>query len=305
MSGELQHTGTCDASAAVPIGSGRFVVASDEDDVLRVYHSASAGGATDTFDLSGFLALGERPREADIEGATRINDTIYWITSHGRNSEGRERPTRYRLFATEVAHESGRPMIRPIGVPYTQLLQDLLQEGTLARYHLGEAAMLAPKEQGALNIEGLASTPDGRLLIGFRNPIPDGEALVVPLENPRDVLQGARARFGAPVLLDLGGLGIRSIEYWESRGLYLIVAGAYDQGPFHLYQWSGDGPAARMEGIDLQELNPEALIIYPELADRFQILSDDGETLVGGTACKDLGSDDQKSFRSAWVTISP
>jgi hypothetical protein len=33
---------------------------------------------------------------------------------------------------------------------------------------------------GGLNIEGLAATPDGQLLIGFRNPLSEGKALLLP-----------------------------------------------------------------------------------------------------------------------------
>ena len=39
LSPPFQHTGMCDASAAIAVGAGLFVVASDEDNVLRVYRS--------------------------------------------------------------------------------------------------------------------------------------------------------------------------------------------------------------------------------------------------------------------------
>ena len=44
--------------------------------------------------------------EADLEGATRIGDDIYWITSHGQNKNGKNRPSRHRLFATAVAQKA-------------------------------------------------------------------------------------------------------------------------------------------------------------------------------------------------------
>ena len=33
--------------------------------------------------------------EADIEGATRVQDRVYWITSHGANNDGEVRPSRH------------------------------------------------------------------------------------------------------------------------------------------------------------------------------------------------------------------
>ena len=67
----------------------------------------------------------------------------------------------------------------------------------------------AAEAEGGFNIEGLASTPEGALLIGLRNPLRHGRALLVPLLNPDEVIEGGRARFGAPVELDLQQRGIR------------------------------------------------------------------------------------------------
>jgi hypothetical protein len=39
----LTYTGMCDASAAAPLGTSLFVAASDEDNILRVYHRNQAG----------------------------------------------------------------------------------------------------------------------------------------------------------------------------------------------------------------------------------------------------------------------
>src|SRR6185436_16331903 len=107
--------------------------------------------------------------------------------------------------------------LAPVGRPYQNLLLDLVREPSLKRFKLGKASALAPKSAGALNIEALCSTPGQHLLIGFRNPIPERRALIVPLLNPNELIEGKRARFGEPILLDLGGLGIRDLGYWEGR----------------------------------------------------------------------------------------
>ena len=84
--------GPCDASAAVAIGPHSFIVASDEDNVLRVYGPGDAQPQPGAFDLSAFLGLEADGQEADIEGATRIGDVIYCVTSHGADKHGGRRP---------------------------------------------------------------------------------------------------------------------------------------------------------------------------------------------------------------------
>src|SRR5262249_36003120 len=141
---------------------------------------------------------------------------------------------------------------------------DLTTAPTLKPFNLLAASRLPPKARGALNIEGLSATPDGKLLIGFRNPIPGGRALLVPLENPEEVLAGRVARFGQPIQLELNGLGIRDLGYWQ--GKYLIIAGSYTSGgKTRLYTWlGGDFAPKHLKDIDLKGLNPEAVILYPD-----------------------------------------
>ncbi|WP_447599734.1 DUF3616 domain-containing protein [Nitrospira sp. Nam80] len=301
-----KHFGMCDASAAVPVGPAMFVVANDEDNRLRVYRRDDPGAPVSSVDLTSFLNVGPKHPEADIEGATRIRDRIYWITSHGRNKNGKPRPSRHRLFATEVKVSGDQVTIVPVGKPYRDLLKDLTALPWLKEYRLGDAAEKPPEEEGGLNIEGLSATPDGALLIGFRNPVPNGKALLVPLKNPKQVVDGKAATLGRPISLSLGGLGIRSIEYFEVTGKYLIVAGPPgDDGDIHLYQWSGP-PSEETEpvaGVNFSSLHPEALIVYPEEKSRVQVLSDDGSEKINGKDCKDEDVEPtHKYFRSVWIS---
>jgi hypothetical protein len=66
----LGFRGTCDASAGAQITDEVFVVASDEDNVLRFYSRASPGLPIAERDLSEFL--GEDGLEADIEAAAQV-----------------------------------------------------------------------------------------------------------------------------------------------------------------------------------------------------------------------------------------
>jgi hypothetical protein len=313
---QLEHFGACDASAAVPVGPALFVVANDEDNVLRVYHSDIPGPPVQTFDLTPCLAPDPKREEADIEGGTWLGDRVYWITSHARNKNGKKKPARYQFFAVEFVLREDDLELRCVGEPYTRLLEDMLADPRLERYGLKAASELPPKEKGALNIEGLCATPDGRLYVGFRNPIPEGRALVVPLENPAELVEGtAAAKLGEAFLLDLGGLGIRSIKYWARRRTYMIVAGQFggdepgegENVSSVLYRWSGDAgeTPVRVEGIDLSDFNPEAQVIYPQQDSSFQLLSDDGNADVGGSRCKDLDDAGEKRFRSRWLALDP
>jgi len=297
------YTGMCDASAAVALTDKLFAVASDEDSVIRVYNREHGGAPVQSINLSAFLDLDPKKPESDLEGAARVGDRVYWITSHGRNKSGRERPSRARFFATQIVTNAPGAQLRMIGQPYEHLLNDLARDPRLKPFGMAAAAKLEPKARGGLNIEGLSATAEGRLLIGFRNPIPKGKALAVPMLNPDEMIHGQTAKFGEPILLDLDGLGIRDMAYCD--GKFLVIGGPYDgKGQSHLYEWSGGTSRPRIvKHAHLKSLNPEAIIFYPDKRwEQVQLLSDDGKKLVDGKPCKELGDPSRQRFRSVWVT---
>jgi len=299
------YSGLCDASAAVWLDARTFAVADDEDNVIRVYQWDGGGAPRYSLDLSAFLQADPKEPEADIEGAAQSGERVFWITSHGRNASGKDRPSRRRFFATRVLEQDGVVRLSPTGRPYARLLEDLCADARLQRFNLAAAARLPPKAAGALNIEGLATTPEGHLLIGFRNPIPQGRALLVPLLKPSAVIEGASAKLGDPVLLDLGGRGIRSITEWGNR--YLIAAGSHDgKGATRLYLWSGSGhEPQRLAKLPGDALNPEALAISPGAENnQLLVVSDDGSVIIGDRPCKKLKDARQKQFRAAIFPVS-
>jgi hypothetical protein len=304
ISDPVFHTGCCDASAGVALSGDLFVIANDEDNLLRVYRRDLEGGPVQTFDLGNFLRVDPKEPETDLEGAARLGDRIYWITSHGRSRTGKERSSRQRFFATAFIVSGDSVVCNPVGEPYAGLLGDLLKEPRLAPFNLAAAATKAPAEDGALNIEGLCGTPEGHLLIGFRNPIPGRRALIVPLLNPSELIEGKPARFGDPILLDLGGLGIRSLAFSHDR--FLIAAGPHDgKGQSRIYEWAGGTAAPRhLAQINLRGINPEGLIIYPEGGPReFHLISDDGTVKTDGVECKHLKDPNARRFRSFRVSL--
>ncbi|MCP3460313.1 DUF3616 domain-containing protein [Bradyrhizobium sp. CCGUVB23] len=298
----IEYSDMCDASAAAAISADMFIVASDEDNVLRVYRRGEPK-VVQAFSLDQFLRPDPHEPEADIEGAARIDDRIYWVTSHGQNKNGKNRPSRHRPFATTVALRDGEVTLTPVGTAYRDLRADLIGAPQLAKYNLKVAATIAPENPGGLNIEGLAAAPDGRLLLGFRNPITEkGKALVVPIENPKEVIRGKKAKIGKPIEIVLDGRGIRSLEFNQERNLYLIVAGPYgDVGSFALYTWSGQ-PGKDPEivkGVDLGTLNLEAIYFAPGDKDA---ISDDGGRKINGRDCKKVDRKAQ-SFRAMSLII--
>ena len=331
----LVYRGASDASAAVAAGEDLFIAADDENNILRIYRTDVGGMPVYSYDLTEFLGTEPEHPEADIEGATKTGGRIYWITSHGRNKDGKMRPNRYRFFATEFEVEGGEVGIRPVGRPCRTLVQSMLKIKAIRDLGLDKAAMLsekerkklAPKEEG-LNIEGLCASADGgTIYIGFRNPRPVDKstgragAIVVPLKNAARVVEkGEGPIFGEPMLWDLAGLGIRSMEYSALHKASFISAGEYDGGGrFALYKWLGrrEKPPVRVRGLSLAggDFGPEALIPFANCAGLL-LLSDDGTMPVkvrGAWECEEdeysdgtcpnkfLKEQSKKTFRAIWL----
>lgn len=344
----LLYRGASDASAAVAVSKEMFVVADDEDNILKVYKTNQTHLPVFSYDLTRFLDIEPQHPEADIEGATRIGDRIYWITSHGRNRNGKIRPNRYRFFATKVKVQGENITISPVGTPCRTLIRSLIKTESMRQLQLERVARLgatnlsekerknlAPKESG-LNIESLCASADGKIIyIGFRNPRPHSKALVVPLSNPENVIEKKNPPiFAPPLLWDLGGYGIRSMEYSHLHKVYFIIAGAHNEKPgFAIYRWSGDKNSQPVrvqshtqmpfcainqsteEVLDKSNFTPEALIIFNASA-KFLLLSDDGSLPVGvpdpseclpgrlnnnGTCLnKHLTDPNKKCFKAVW-----
>lgn len=317
---EVRYQGLCDASAAVALGADFFVVAEDEHNTLVVYkrgESKPVGQSVDLTDYLGNRKPSGKEKEADIEGAARIGDRIYWIASHGRDKKGNVEETRWRFFATDLDETAPTPTVKGLKTPpYKDLLKDLVAEERFAKLGLTDAAQKPPDIPGGLNIEGLAATPKGHLLIGFRNPLasPGKQAILIPLTNPKEVIdKSAKAVFADAILLDLDGRGIRSIERVGTR--YLIIAGLIGEeeqtavgAQFALFSWSGnanDRPTQLGSGAVFKErkLRPEALFEIPG-TEEIMVLSDDGEEKINGWKCKDEAvPKEKKAFRG--ITFKP
>jgi len=299
------YKGMCDASAAVALDENTFIVANDEDNDLRIFDKNKPNELqriklSKIFD--GKIFDGEN-LEIDIEGATWLGDKIFWIGSHSASKNGKSRPSRQRLFAVKTSSDGKEKFnVVSFGKIYTDLISDLEKDARFKDFKLKEAKSIKPKDIGGLSIEALAATPEGHLLIGFRNPLLggkissekiliNGKSLVVELLNPLEVIEGKTARFAAPVTLDLDGLGIRGMEYDKSQKRYVIIAGPYFDkqeiipqdtklSESRVYLWSGklSEKPEYQQNVNLSGFNAETVFFYPQSKKGFmEIFSDDGK----------------------------
>jgi hypothetical protein len=291
LSDAAKHAGQSDGSAGIAIGEDHFVSASDENNVLRLYSSDSPGPGKELLDLNPLLGFEKEDgefKECDLEGAARMGDLIFWIGSHGLNKNGKVKKSRRVLFATASNGAGADLQLTLKGVPCKSLMDSFM-----AIPELKSAAAIKPEDKGGFNIESLCAK-DNSLLIGFRNPVSDQGALVVPLLNPLEVVYGKPPVLGESFRLSLEGRGIRDMTRWQ--GQFLIVAGDYQDKTApgakkpKLFKWSGN-PKESPVGIEgeLGDLNPEAALAYgAEGREKLQLLSDDGGEF----------------FRSVWVATN-
>ncbi|HSX62889.1 MAG TPA: DUF3616 domain-containing protein [Tahibacter sp.] len=337
-------TGASDASAAIASGD-HMLVADDEGQRLRLYPRDRSGLAENGFDFTASLGLtdidGGVPREVDIEGAARDGDTVYWTGSHSNKKDnGAARPNRQRVFATQLAGSGAAATLQYLA-RYDHLRTDLVAWDSgnghgLGADALGLAASTAigvwPERDDGFNIEGLAIAPDAAgLFVAFRAPLlplaQRHDALLVHATNLRSVIASAppggsaaagSATFAAPILLNLGGRGIRDIAR-TADGRYLIAAGptatANGVAPsdFRLYLWSGDrGDAPQLLGNDLASIAAAGSIETLVNADAangdallLELLSDSGDTIwyADGIVAKDLPEPRHRKFVGARVPL--
>jgi len=295
----------CDASAMIPVGDEYFLAANDEDNTLRLFARDAGDEPVADFTLDKLLGVAKPSPEVDLEGAARIGELAYWIGSHGNNKDGEPRPNRRRFFALRIMGEGANTRIELVGRPATGLVEALAADKRLADCRWHELTSLAPEQRGAVNIEGLAATPEGTLWIAFRNPVPAGQTLLVELSNPRQVLDGEPFALGQIARLDLGGGGVRSMEYWPAERAYLLIRGPYnDDGPFELWRWSGE-PAEQPTRLPQGEIvgsTPESIAFFDDHPRDAFVLSDDGTRDVDGEDCK-AAPKRNRHFRAGWVRL--
>ena len=329
-------TGASNASSAIALDFDTMIVADDEYNNLGLYSRSASGLLFNSFDFSSSLALPDAANlELDLEASTRSGNTLYCLASHSNSKSGNARPNRYRLFATTLSGSGPSATLSYVG-RFDNLKTDLSAWDSSNGHGLGAGALglaasgaagVIPEDAslGGLNIEGLSFAPgsSSTAFLGFRAPLQPTfgrkYALLIPVTNFSSLVSSnptaGPASFGAPVLLDLSGRGVREIKCNDTA--CLILAGPATGGSnFALYSWSGVASNAPQLRNDLTNLAAETEGSFETLVDlpsgalvdgsSLQLLSDNGDTVYYGDAiiAKDQPRGWQKS-RSDLISLAP
>ncbi len=336
-------TGSSDASATAAVDATTMFVADDEGQVLRLFARDRSGLALTGFDFTSSLGLtdtsGGQPREVDLEAVARRGDRLYWIGSHGNSKDGELRPNRQRVFATDLAGRGALASLAYAG-RYDHLRTDLLAWDAANGHGLGANALgfaaatavgMSPDLVDGFNIEGLVLAPDGdTVYLAFRAPLlpiaARTHALLVPVLDFDALVTGATpgslpagsATFGTPILLDLGGRGVRSVDR-NADGDYVVTAGppgvATGVAPsnFRLFGWDGRAEGQTFPlGYDLATTGNtgsyESLVEVPTTFGAqtvLQLVADNGETVwyADGIVAKDLAEKRHAKFRVDTIRV--
>ena len=277
--------GICDGSAAVRVGEDQLLVAYDE--VNEVYLFDSHGGEVkSSYSLQQILPLADKT-EMDLEAAVLHGDGIWWVGSHGLDSDANDAPNRRVLFQT------GLPQLQGDKLVLHSAVHDI---STLIEQVVGESSgRLAPKK-GGVSVEGLSVTLQGDLLVALRSPLTNGlqgDAYVVQITLRNGVFELVNS-----YALPLTNRGIRDLV--KSDNGYLLLAGDIAGGGiFSLYHWLPDGdPDSDLVEIKNipSDFNAEALV---DMDSYWMVLSDDGKVRRPDSSAKDGDRRCDKIFKNA------
>ncbi|HEV2640802.1 MAG TPA: Ig-like domain-containing protein [Actinocrinis sp.] len=324
-------SGAGNGSSAIDVGDGYMIVGDDETDTLRLYNETQSGPPTATFDFTGQLPQGTT--SVDIEASARSGDLLYWTGSMTNSSSGNAEPARSTLFSAKITGSGANTQLTYVG-SYSGLKDDLISwdenDGSgLGANYFGLAASAAggvdSHDANALDVEGMEFAPDGTTAyLAFRAPLEPTSArdlaLVIPVTDIAGLVTGSApsAAFGAPILMNLGGLGIRDIRK-NADGQYLIIAGTPDgsNSSFVLYSWDGnpaDPPLATGTALPLEPAGDnqgswETIVSVPDpltAGNAVQLLEDNGDTAWYGdtlTSKSGLDQDLQKDLGQVFTYV--
>src|SRR5215813_1255761 len=269
--GELNGDEDYNASGVVPLADSRFLFCDNHvADALYELDLTSDGQKQGVLIRRPLQGLAD-DSIGDLEGMTLAEE-------NGR---------RFVFVASSLCLKKGRKDLegKPTRVPSNGLLRvrvnpdhGLSAENMpgfrdwLIRHEpeLAASAGRAPND-GGLNIEGLAWDRNRHaLLFGARTPVPDGKPLVIPVKV-KD-LAGPWTTDNLEMLPPIrlspepaeGEQGIRSLEYIEGLGSFLVVIGKSiddSKAPFTLYEWDGQ-PAGKLRRLPVsfaKKMRPEGM----------------------------------------------
>lgn len=317
-------TGIADASAAIAIDDEYMIVANDETNLLYVYNRAQSGLPVATYDYNqgNVLSLTDGSagnwKEVDVEAAVRSivqPNKIFLLGSMSNSSSFNNKPNRNRLFSLNVTGTGSSTSFSNEGA-YSNLRQRLITWGDGHGYNFTASAADGkdPKLIDGFNVEGMVFAPDNSTMyIGFRAPlVPTAgrtRAVIAPIADFESWYNNGsptgNPTIGTPVELNLGGRGIRDLIRLSS-GLYVILAGNYDDAPLNgaVYRWTGNVADAPVElpSFNITAFNAEAAMQVNEggniSLNKLQIITDNGSNILynDGNEAKDLAQNNYKKF---------
>jgi len=245
--------GVYEPSAVQQLPDGRILIAEDEPNhAFSVLSIDKSGHLVEDEALDTRIITGFKRRLNDLEALARDNEGfIYALTSHSRNRKGQRSPDREHLMRFKIQGSDVLGLTSYNNL--TQVLEsdtklhDLIRERTKAEVSFEE-----------INIEGMAFDPvKKRLVLGFRDPEFNNMALVAFISNPKDVFEhNAKPEFDEVAVLDIGGGGIRSLNYDPVLKNYVIANEVKDETGekfSQLWTWSGN-PTDEPHKISLPNL---------------------------------------------------
>lgn len=234
-------TGLFEPSGIQQLADGRFLVIEDEKQFPFSLLTISPSGDVSSTPVRPPLQNDTAWKLDDLEAiALDRSGYLYAVTSHSRDKDGSEKKSREKLVRFRIEDDR---------VTSLTLFRELKPALIAAHPILAAAARIRDvKNAGGLNIEALEISPDQQyLLIGFRSPLLDQQAIIAQVENPTAMFEaGEVPRVSALQILNLDGQGIRSIAFISALNGYLILSGpvARKQAPFQLWFWKGQRAAA-------------------------------------------------------------
>jgi len=209
---------------------GRVLVIRGEDKrALSIIEVQSDGSVVEDEILDTVLLGAFNVRLEDLEALTIDKQgTVYAITSFRRTKRGRRIQARERLIQFKVDKN--------------RIVEPKVYHG------LGDfiAASGLNKSGKNIAIEGLTfDAREQHLLLAFSQPLSDGKAIIMTIENPREIFSSSNAAIKVSKtsdLLDLGGAGILAITYDPYLKGYLISSQpikANHESHSSLWFWDG------------------------------------------------------------------
>ena len=231
--------------------------------------------------------------QKDIEGMAFTDDSFYAISSM---SQANEDTHDFRILSEIVFDKSLKKVTSERFVYLRKKILKTLIDKFKDKTWFSRVSSSFGKH-GGLNVEGLSATnAPGELLIGLRSPLWSknfGSPIFgdnISLEKGKAILVKMNKPFSKkPKMViktvDLGGQGIRGIEYVSELDSYIIISGPVAKGTnFNL--WSYHRRTKSLQKIDTPEFNdlcrPES-IVPVESENIFYVLSEESGALCEKT----------------------